>query len=188
LSATSVTFSGLSTYNKIRISWARNDNTTGSTNALTFSINGGGTANEKFIYNSSTWYGYVSGSTLTNGGSSGGVFDLYRYDAATTGGSFVGAFEIQRGPASGHLEISDNLSTVNAKRYNMTSIGRDFSSTDYKTPRMSIIEGIWNNTSTISSITMSLWLGSGNFGAADTGIPQLGILGGTQFNVWGSTS
>jgi hypothetical protein len=189
LTATSVTFTGLSTYNRIRISWARQDNTTGSTNALTFSINGGGAANEKFIYNGSTWYGYVYGSTLTQGGtSSGGVFDLYRADASTTAGSFAGILEIQRGPANGHLEIFDNLSTVNSKRYKVTSIGRDFSSTDYKTPRMSIIEGIWDSTSTINSLTMSLWLGSGNFGAADSGIPELGIIGGTRFAVWGSTS
>ncbi len=188
LTATSVTFTGLSTYNKIKISWARNDSTTGSTNALNMVINGGGTANERFIYNGSTWYGYVYGSTLTQGGSSsGGIYDLMRVDQATSPGSFTGMFEIQRGPASGHIEIFDNLSTVNSKRYKVTSLGRDFSSTDYKTPRLTFIDGVWDNTATISSVTLSLWLGSGNFGAADLG-GGIGIVGGTYFNVWGSTS
>ena len=96
--------------------------------------------------------------------------------------------EIQRGPASGHLEIFDNLSTTNSKRYKLLSIGRNWATNSYKTPQMSLIDGFWDSTSTISSITMSLWLGSGNFGASDSGIPQIGIVGGTYFNVWGSTS
>ena len=40
LTATSVTFTGLSTYNRIRIVWGRNEATTGSTNAISFSVNG----------------------------------------------------------------------------------------------------------------------------------------------------
>jgi hypothetical protein len=187
LTATSVTFTGLSTYNRIRIAWARNETTTGSTNAISFSVNGGGTANERFIYNSTTWYGYVSGSVLTNGASSGGQYDLMRGDIQTTPGSFVGTFEGQRGPCSGQIEIFDNLSTVNSKRYKVISAGRDIFSTDLKTPRLSFIDGFWDKTSTIDTLTVSLLFGSGNFGAYDYG-GSLGVLGGTHFNVWGSTT
>lgn len=187
LTATSVTFTGLSTYNRIRIAWARNEATTGSTNAISFSVNGGGTANERFIYNSTTWYGYVSGSVLTNGSASGGQYDLMRYDISTVPGSFVGTFEGQRGPSSGQIEIFDNLSTVNSKRYKVVSAGRDIFSTDLKTPRLSLIDGFWDKTSTIDTLTVSLLFGSGNFGAYDYG-GGLGVLGGTHFNVWGSTT
>jgi hypothetical protein len=45
------------------------------------------------------------------------VYDLMRYDGSTAPGSFVGTFEAQRGPSSGQIEIFDNLSTVNSKRY-----------------------------------------------------------------------
>jgi hypothetical protein len=188
LSATSVTFTGLSTYNRIRISWSRNEATTGSTNAISFSVNGGGSANERFIYNSTTWYGYVYGSVLTQGGSaSGGVYDLMRYDGSTAPGSFVGTFEGQRGPSSGQIEIFDNLSTVNSKRYKVISAGRDIFSTELKTPRLSFIDGFWDSTSTISTLTMSLLFGSGNFGAYDYGA-GIGVIGGTSFSVWGSTT
>jgi hypothetical protein len=188
LTASSVTFTGLSTYNRIRISWSRNEATTGSTNAITFSVNGGGAANERFIYNSTTWYGYVYGSVLTQGGTaSGGVYDLMRYDAATAPGSFVGTFEAQRGPSSGHLEIFDNLSTVNSKRYKVISAGRDIFSTELKTPRLTFVDGFWDNTAVIDTLTMSLLFGSGNFGAYDFG-GSTGVIGGTNFSVWGSTT
>ena len=188
LTATSVTFTGLASYNRIRISWARNEATTGSTNALTFSFNGGGSVNERFIHNDTTWYGYVYGSVLTNGGSaSGGIYDLMRYEAASSPGSFPGILEVQRGPASGTLEIFDNLSTVNSKRYKAISAGRDYSSPDYKTPRLTFVDGFWDRTAAISSVTMSLWLGTGNFGAYDYGA-GIGVIGGTNFSVWGSTT
>jgi hypothetical protein len=110
-----------------------------------------------------------------------------RYDASTAPGSFVGTFEAQRGPASGHLEIFDNLSTVNSKRYKVISAGRDIFSTDLKTPRLTFIDGFWDNTSSVDTITMSLLYGSGNFGAYDYGA-GVGVLGGTNFSVWGSAT
>jgi hypothetical protein len=187
LTATSVTFSGLSSYNRIKVTWGRNDAQGTTTHVMSFQLNGGGTANERFIYNSKVYYGYVYGSVLTQGGSaSGGVYDLYRYDIGQAPGSFVGMFDIQRGPASGTLFIGDNLSTTNSKSYHLVSIGRDYSSTDYKTPRISTVDGLWDNTSQIDSITMQLLYGSGNFGGSN--IPGVGIIGGTYFSVWGSTT
>ena len=110
-----------------------------------------------------------------------------RYDISTTPGSFVGTFEGQRGPSSGQIEIFDNLSTVNSKRYKVVSAGRDIFSTDLKTPRLSFIDGFWDKTSAIDTLTVSLLFGSGNFGAYDYGA-GIGVLGGTNFNVWGSTT
>jgi hypothetical protein len=47
--------------------------------------------------------------------------------------------------------------------------------------------GFWDKTSTIDTLTVSLLFGSGNFGAYDYG-GGLGVLGGTHFSVWGSTT
>jgi hypothetical protein len=187
LTATSVTFTGLQEYNRIKISWARStSNSDTCTHALTFSFNGGGGANDAFIYGSSIFYGYVSGSTLTTGGSSGGIYDLMRGEIQTAGSSFPGMFSAQRAGASGHLIIGDNLSTTNAKRYNVRSQGMNLFNNNYKTPEKLDIEGFWNNTATISSVTFSLVFGSGNFGGEF--INGIGLVGGTRFSVWGSTT
>ena len=187
LAATSVTFTGLSAYNKIKVSWARNtSNGDTCTQVLTFSFNGGGGANDAFIYANSVFYGYVSGSYLTTGGSAGGIYDLMRAEANTSASSFPGMFSVQRAGASGHLIIDNNLSTTNAKGYNVRSQGMNLSNNTYKTPEKLDIEGVWDNTSAISSITFSLVFGSGNFGAED--INAVGLVGGTRFMIWGSTT
>lgn len=187
LTATSVTFNGLSGYNKLMVSWARNtSNSDTCTQILTFSFNGGGGANDAFIYTNSIFYGYVSGSYLTTGGSAGGIYDLMRGEVNPSASSFPGMFSVQRAGASGHLLIEDNLSTTNAKRYTVRSQGMNLSNNTYKTPEKLDIEGVWNNTAAVNSITFSLLFGSGNFGAEN--IPGIGIIGGTRFMIWGSTS
>lgn len=188
LTATSVTFNGLESYNRIKISWARNtSNSDTSTQILTFSFNGGGGANDAFVYANSTFYGYVYGSTLTQGGTaSGGIYDLIRGEVQPSPSSFPGMFSVQRAGASGHLIIDDNLSTTNSKRYNVRSQGMNFSNNSYKTPEKLDIEGFWNNTAQVSSVTFSLVFGSGNFGAEN--VNGVGIVGGTRFSVWGSTT
>jgi hypothetical protein len=187
LTATSVTFNGLSSYNKIKVSWSRaTSNSDTSTQILTFSFNGGGGANDAFIYGSSIFHGYVAGSTLTTGGSSGGIYDLIRGEMNTTASSFPGMFSVQRAGASGHLIIDNNLSTTNAKGYNVRSQGMNYANNTYKTPEKLDIEGVWNNTAVISSITFSLVFGSGNFGAEN--INGIGIVNGTRFMIWGSTT
>ena len=187
LTATSVTFNGLSTYNKIKISWRRvTSNGDTCTQMLTFSFNGGGGANDAFTYVASTFNGYVAGSYLTTGGSAGGIYDLIQGSASTSPTSFPGLFSVQRAGASGHLVIDNNLSTINAKGYSVSAQGMNWANNTYKTPDKTDIQGVWSNTSQIDTITFSLVFGSGNFGAEN--INGVGIVGGTQFMVWGSTS
>jgi hypothetical protein len=187
LTATSVTFNNLSSYNKLKVSWRRStSNSDTCTQILTFSFNGGGGANDAFTYINSNFHGYVYGSTLTTGGSSGGIYDLIESSSASTAGSFPGIFSVQRAGASGHLLIDNNLSTTNAKGYNVRAQGMNWANNTYKTPDKNDIEGIWNNTSPVSSITFSLVFGTGNFGAEN--VNGVGIIGGTEFMIWGSTS
>lgn len=188
LSATTVTFTGLSTYNKIKVSWRRaTSNSDTCTQVLTFSFNGGGGANDAFTYGKSVFYGYVAGSYLTSGGTAaGGIYDLMGGEISATASSFPGMFSVQRAGASGHLIIDNNLSTTNAKGYNVRSQGMNLSNNTYKTPEKLDIEGIWNNTAVISSITFSLVFGTGTFGAEN--IPGIGVVNGTHFMIWGSTT
>jgi hypothetical protein len=93
-------------------------------------------------------------------------------------------FSVQRAGASGHLNIEDNFATTNAKRYTVRSQGMNYANNTYKTPEKLDIDGVWNNTAAIDSVTFSLVFGSGNFGAEN--ISGVGVVGGTNFAVWGS--
>jgi hypothetical protein len=189
-SGTTVTLSGLGSYNRLKIIWFRQEVSGGTLAApsdpnnhlLVASVNGGGSANNKFGYGLLDFIGY-SQSSFYGTGATGGT-GLSGYEAQTYGANNgdPGLFIVPSGPSGGYIEIFDNLSST-AKSYNLVAQGRSsIGSGAY--PKTRNVTGIWNNTGPINSITFELLYGSaGAFGRVIGGSLQLS----TYFTVLGST-
>jgi hypothetical protein len=187
-SGTTVTLTGLSTYNRIKVLWYRNS-TSGGTLAspsdsidhfLVITVNGGGAGTSKFGYSNTDFIGYIGASSFYGGGGTGGTeLSGYLGGIQANNGGTIGPFLIPSQPSGGFIEFDDNLATSGGKSYSMTVLGRGSISTT-SGPRIRHVSGIWNNTTdAISSIEFNLLYGS-------TGAFGNGAFSATYFTIYGS--
>lgn len=190
-SGNTVTFSGLSSYNRFKVFWFRANGgssyitQTGTgepDHYLLISVNGGAA---DFRYATQGFFGYFEQSnfyaTAHSGVSqaSGTEYQGLVGGALSSPTTWCGTFRRINSTAAGCIEFFDNLSTTGGKSFTSDYTGRSGSNF----PIMEKGYGTWDNTSPISSITFDLIFGStGSFGNSTN------QFAATYFTVLGSTT
>lgn len=191
-SGNTVTFNGLSSYNRFKVFWYRANGgsdyitSTGTgepDHMLLITVNGGLTPNARhasqgyigYMEQSNFWATAHSGVPQASGTEYKGLVG----SALGSASPFLGTFRRINSTAAGNIEFFDNLSTTGAKSFISDYTGRTLSNW----PIMEKSYGTWDNINPISSITFDLLYGStGSFG--NSGNQYVA----TYFTVLGSTT
>lgn len=191
-SGNTVTFSGLSSYNRFKVFWYRANGgssyitQTGTgepDHMLLITVNGGVTSDAR--YATQGFIGYMEQSnfyaTAHSGVSqaSGTEYQGLVGGALGSASQFFGTFRRINSTVAGSIEFNDNLSTTGGKSFTSDYTAR----TGSNFPIIEKSYGTWDNTSPISSITFDLLYGStGSFGNSTNQYVA------TYFTVLGSTT
>lgn len=191
-SGNTVTFSGLSSYNRFKVFWFRANGgssyitQTGTgepDHYLLITVNGGVTSDAR--YATQGFIGYMEQSTFyatAHSGvsqASGTEYQGLVGGALGSASQFLGTFRRINSTVAGSIEFNDNLSTTGGKSFTSDYTAR----TSSNFPIMEKSYGTWDNTSPISSITFDLLYGStGSFGNSTNQYVA------TYFTVLGSTT